>query len=366
MSKKILSVVLSVVLLAVFPLSLASCGEANPDQVTLNVFNWGEYISNGEDGSLDVIAEFEKQTGIKVNYTTYETNEALYNKMKTGGVSYDVIIPSDYMIGKMIQENMLEKLDFSNIPNYELIDDRFKSSEIAPYDPEGAYSVPYTWGRVGLIYNTKYVTEPVNSWNILWDEAYKNQILMFDNPRDAFGIAQFLLGQSVNTEDTAELEAAAALLQKQSAVSPVYAMDQILEKMPNEDAYIAPYYVGDCLTMCDENEDLTFTVPQEGTNLFLDAMCIPKGTKHKKEAEQFINFMCSTEVAYANIEYIAYSSPQVEAAAQHKEYLVQEYGDEIAQSIYPADLSNTQVFLTLSQEAEQMMTDLWVKVKTAN
>lgn len=352
--------------------AVCSCGDsesaskAEKKNITLNVYNWGEYISDGTDGTLDVIRQFEEETGIDVNYTTYQTNEELYNKLKIGGVSYDVIIPSDYMIGKMINEDMLQKLDYGNIPNYSLIDEKYKTGESVSYDPNCEYSVPYTGGRVGLIYNPKYVTEKVDSWRILWDEKYKGNILMFDNPRDAFGIAQFLLGQSVNTEDLSELEQAAELLKEQSAVSPVYAMDQILEKMPNEDAYIAPYYLGDCLMMCGENEDLEFIVPKEGTNLFVDAMCVPKSSKHKAEAEQFINFMCRTDIALANIEMICYSSPQTEAAAQHKQQLIEDYGEEMAGAVYPDDFGKVEMFKTLSDEANQKMTDLWVEIKTGN
>ncbi len=361
--------IFAAVLAAAMAMAVCSCGSsdsAEKQNITLNVYNWGEYISDGTDGTLDVIKQFEKETGITVNYTTYQTNEELYNKLKIGGVSYDVIIPSDYMIGKMIKEDMLEKLDYSNIPNYSLIDDKYKSGESVSYDPNCEYTVPYTAGRVGLVYNPQYVTEKVDSWNILWNEKYKGNILMFDNQRDAFGIAQFLLGQSVNSEDSTELEKAAQLLKDQKKVSPVYTMDQILEKMPNGDAWIAPYYIGDCLMMCAENEDLRFTVPKEGTNIFVDAMCIPKGSEHKAQAEQFINYMCRTDVALANIEYIYYSSPQKEVAAQHKQELIEEYGEEMASAAYPDDFGKVEMFKTLSDEANQKMTDLWVNIKTGN
>ena len=217
-----------------------------------------------------------------------------------------------------------------------------------------------------MVYNTKKITEPVDSWDILWNEKYKNQILMFDNARDAFGIAQLKLGYSLNTEDETELKNAAEELKKQRSVKPVYAMDQIMEKMPSENAYIAPYYLGDCLTMCDDNEDLAMVIPKEGTNYFVDAMCIPATSEHKAEAEAFINFMCGTEAATANIEYIAYSSPQKEAAANHKKYLIEEYGKETAELVYPTDLTNTEMFLTLSPEANQLMTDLWISVRSGS
>ena len=185
---------------------------AEPTGVTINVYNWGEYISNGTEGSLDVNAEFTRRTGIEVNYTTFDSNESLYSKLAGGGASYDVIVPSDYMISKLMNENMLAELDFSNIPNFEYIDEQFRNPD---YDPENKFSVPYTWGTVGLFYNTDYVTEPVTSWSILWDEQYSGKILMFDNPRDAFAIAQERLGFSLNSTDESEWEQAAMLLKEQ-------------------------------------------------------------------------------------------------------------------------------------------------------
>ena len=364
--KKILAVILT--LCTVF--SLAGCGETDSAEktgVTLNVYNWGENISDGTDGCLDVIEMFEKETGIEVNYTTYPTNEEMYNKIKTGGVSYDIVIPSDYMIGRMIKEDMLEKLNFDNIPNYSLVDDKYKSGATTAHDPNCEYSVPYTSGRVALIYNKSYIKEPVDSWEILWNDKYKNNILMFDNPRDAFGIAELALGKSLNTESTDDLEAAANKLKAQKSVSPVYAMDQIMEKMPSGEAYVAPYYVGDCVNMYADakeyGEDLGIVIPKEGTNLFVDAMCIPKGSAHKKEAEMFINFMLRTDVALANIEYIAYTSPQKEAASQHKQQLVEEHGEQIANLVYPDDLGKVEMFKTLSDDANQKMIDLWTDVK---
>ena len=362
--------VISALMIAVLAFSVCSCGKSDgvaKTGVTINVYNWGENISDGTDGTLDVIAQFEKETGIEVNYTTYPTNEEMYNKLKTGGVSYDVVIPSDYMIGRMIKEDMLAKLNFDNIPNYSLIDDKYKSGDAAAHDPTCEYSVPYSSGRVGLVYNPEYITEAVDSWDILWDEKYKGNILMFDNPRDAFGIAQLSLGLSLNTEDKAELQKAADKLKAQKSVNPVYAMDQIMEKMPNEEAYVAPYYVGDCLTMYNDaieyGTELKIVIPKEGTNLFVDAMCVPKTSTHKTEAEQFINFMLRTDVALANIQYISYTSPQSEAAAQHKQELIDEYGEEIAELIYPDDFGKVEMFKTLSDEANQLMTDLWTDVK---
>lgn len=279
--------------------------------ITLNVYNWGEYISNGTDGSLDVVRAFEELTGIRVNYTTYDTNESLYAKLKSGGGSYDVIIPSDYMIGKMAAEGMLEELDFGNIPNAAHIGESYRSR---PFDPENRYSVAYTWGLVCLIYNKTMVDEAdlAQGWGILWDEKYAGQILMFNNSRDAFAIAGKLLGHSINPRSAADIEQAAEKLKEQKSVRPGYVMDEVFDKMCGEEAALAPYYVGDGVTMMADNPNLALFLPEEGTNLYIDAMCVPKGCRNKEAAEMFINFMCETDVALANAEYICYSSPVTE------------------------------------------------------
>ena len=214
--------------------------------VTINVYNWGEYISNGVEGTLDVNAKFTRRTGIDVNYTTFDTNESLYSKLAGGGANYDVIIPSDYMVSKLIEEGYLEKLDFDNIPNFQYIDEQYRNPD---YDPTNEYSVPYTWGVVGIFYNKNYVKEEINSWKILWDEKYAGKILMFDNPRDSFGIAQKLLGYSFNSTDEREWQEAAMLLKEQKPLVQAYVMDQIFDKMANGDAWLAPYYAGDAATL---------------------------------------------------------------------------------------------------------------------
>lgn len=347
-------------------LSGAFClpASAAPDTgITINVYNWGEYISTGDDGLMDVNEEFYNRTGIKVNYTTFDTNEALYTKLKSGGVNYDVIIPSDYMIAKMIKEGMLQELNFDNIPNYAKIGEQFKTDCL--YDPESKYSVPYTWGQVGILYNEKYVTKTVDSWEILWDTDYAKKILMFDNQRDAFGIAQKLLGYSFNSTDENEWKAAADKLKAQKEVKPTYVMDQIFDKLASEDAYIAPYYSGDFLTIHDLNENIQMSIPKEGTNLFVDAMCIPTCATNKEAAEAYINFMCETDVATDNIKFISYSSPQTEAAALHKEYLIEEYGDWAVDAVYPSDTSKHETFQELPEDINRMMDEMWVEVKSA-
>lgn len=331
--------------------------------ITINVYNWGEYISTGDDGLMNVNEEFYKRTGIKVNYTTFDTNEALYTKLKSGGVSYDVVIPSDYMIAKMISEGMLQELNFDNIPNYSKIDEQFKTN--CQYDPENKYSVPYTWGQVGILYNEKYVTKTVDSWEILWDTDYEKKILMFDNQRDAFGIAQKLLGYSFNSTDLSEWQAAAEKLKTQKAVEPTYVMDQIFDKLSSEDAYIAPYYSGDFLTIHDLNENIRMSIPKEGTNLFVDAMCVPTCAANKDAAEAYINFMCEKDVALDNIKCIGYSSPQVETVALHKQYLIDNYGDWAIEAVYPSDTSRHETFQELPEEINRTMDELWVEVKSA-
>lgn len=328
--------------------------------VTINVYNWGEYISTGYDGvSMDVNAEFEALTGIKVNYTTFDTNEALYSKLKSGGADYDVIIPSDYMIGKMINEGMLAKLDFKNIPNFEMIGDAYRGQA---YDPLDEYSVPYTWGYVGIIYNTTKVTTPVDSWDILWDEAYKGQILMFDNSRDAFGIALKRLGLSLNPSSQEDIDAAAKELMAQKALVQAYVMDQIFDKMEGGEAALAPYYAGDAITMMEENPDLAFAVPKEGTNYFVDAACVPINSKNKEAAEMYINFLTEPDVSVANTLYIGYSTPNKVAEAALPEEI---RNNPIA---YPGPelLANTETFTVLSDELNTAMDLAWSNMRGGN
>jgi spermidine/putrescine transport system substrate-binding protein len=341
-------------------LSFSGCIEAAADNKnSINVYNWGQYISDGSDGYIDVNAAFTEATGIEVNYMTYDSNETLYSKLKTGGSAYDVIIPSDYMVARLIKEGLLEELNFDNIPNYKYIDEAYKNTD---YDPNNKYSVPYTWGSVGVIYNTKYVSEDdIGSWDLLWNEKYKGKILMFDNPRDAFGIAELYLGYSLNTESAAHLKEAADLLLKQRPLVQSYVMDQIFSKMEREEAWIAPYYAGDFLTMQQENENLSFYYPEEGFNLFIDAMCIPVGSEKKDLAEAYINFLCSPEISGQNLDYLGYSTP-ISAA---KEYMDPELvASEVAYP--PAEvLARGQSFLNLSNETTQLMDSLWLNVKTS-
>ena len=326
--------------------------------ITLNVYNWGQYISDGSDDSIDVNAEFSALTGIRVNYTTFESNEAMYNKLSNGGVNYDIIIPSDYMVGRMAAEGMLEELDYSNIPNYKNVDEKYKNQD---FDPDNKYSVPYTWGTVGLIYNSEFITEAPDSWSILWDQAYSGKILMFDNPRDAFAITEYLLGYSINTKDEAELQACADKLGEQKPLVQNYVMDQIYDKMIKGEAYVAPYYAGDYMQMKDENENLEFVFPKEGFNYFIDAMCIPKGAENKEAAEMYINFMCEPEISASNLSYIGYSTP-IPAA---KEFLDEEIRD--SDIVYPTaeTLSRSSMFSYLGKETNDKMEELWNVSRTS-
>lgn len=276
--------------------------------LSVNVYNWGEYISNGDNGSLDVNAAFEELTGIRVVYNTFDTNEILYAKLKTGGSNYDVIIPSDYTIARMLEEDMLRPLNFDNIPNFRYIDPQYVNPG---YDSQNRFSVPYTWGTVGLIYNTTMVEpgEDMETWDVLWNEKYSKNILMFGNSRDAFAIAFKRMGAPLNAETKEQLDEGTRMLIQQKPLVQAYVMDEIFDKMTGGEAAIAPYYAGDFITMHGDNPDLAFAFPREGTNIFTDAMCIPKDAKNPELAEMYINFMLEPQVGLSNIEYIGYSTP---------------------------------------------------------
>ncbi len=325
--------------------------------ITLYVYNWGEYISDGSEDSLDVIKVFEELTGIKVDYTTFDSNENMYSKIKSESAYYDIVIPSDYMISRLIKEGKLAKLNYDNIPNAQYIDDRF-TGDNCEYDPDNLYSVPYTWGTLGIIYNTKFVDEEdVGSWDLLWNEKYKGKILMIDNSRDAFAIAEKLLGYSMNTENPDEIAASAKKLEEQKPLLQAYVMDQVFNKMEEENAWIAPYYVGDYLTMYEKNENLEFCFPEEGTNLFTDALCVLERSKNKEAAEMFINFMCEPVISAENLSFIGYSTPMTAA----RELMDEEVAND--PNAYPsADiLANTQTYIKLSDEANQLLDDYWIK-----
>lgn len=323
---------------------------------TLNVYNWGEYISDGGEGSLDVNKKFEDLTGIKVNYTNFDSNEDMYAKLKSGGANYDLVFPSDYMIERLIDEGLLEKLDYSQIPNFKYIDPKYKSLY---YDPKDEYTVAYNVGYVALIYNKKLVGGTPDSWSVLWDKKYEGQVLMFNNPRDSFAIAQSLLGQDYNDTDPSKWAAAYDKLLEQKPVVRAYVMDEVYNIMESGAAAMAPYYVGDYFTMAENNDDLAVAFPKEGANIFVDAMCIPTTAKNKGAAELYINFMEEPEVALANAEYIAYATPNTEVLKMD-DYTYK--GNEI---LYPDEslFENYQYFHNLPPETQTLMSNFWSDLK---
>ena len=364
--KKIIAFVLVLVLTAgVF----TGCGSKNT--LTLNVYNWGEYISDGSEGSFDTVREFEKWyeetygQKVTVNYSTFASNEDMYSKIASGAVSYDVIVPSDYMIARMAQEGLLLPLDFDNIPNYSQIDEAFRGLY---YDPENLYSVPYTYGIVGVIYDANVVDEAdIGGWELMWNEKYSGRILQFNNPRDAFGTAMYKLGIDVNTTDKAAWDQAYQELLTQRPLVYSYVMDEIYNMMESGEAAVGAYYAGDYFTMVDaqaENVDLQFYYPAE-TNFYVDAMCIPSCAKNKELAEIFINYMLSEEPAVANALYTYYASPN--SAVYENEGYIEEMGDAMA-VLYPdlGDFSaqyNRMAFRNMDADMLSYMTTLWENVK---
>ena len=334
-----------------------STGSAGKREV--NVCSWGEYIDT------DLITEFEEATGIKVNYTTAESNEYLYSKLQ--GANYDVIVPSDYMISQLIEEDKLAELNYDNIPNFSKIDDRFKNLS---YDPENKYTVPYTWGTLGIIYNSTMVDEPITSWDAMFDTKYAGDVLMIKNSRDALGIALMDLGYSVNTDNKDELQQAYELLStaKANGVYQGFVMDEVFQKMEQGNAAICAYYAGDYLSMLENNPDLKYVVPEEGSNWFVDAMCVLKDAQHKEEAEEWINFMCSTDACLRNMDAIWYASPNTEALEKYPEYYEETYGEPLDLDLYSimappqSVLENCEAYLVRPMETRTLYNDLWTQL----
>ena len=366
--KKWISLCLVAIMLA--GLCLTGCG--GKKGLTLNVYNWGEYISDGSEGSFDTIHAFESWyeenygQKLKVNYDTYASNEDMYNKISSGAVSYDVIIPSDYMIARMADEGMLLPLDFDNIPNYQYIEDSFRGLY---YDPQDQYSVPYTYGVVGVIYNANVVDEAdLGGWELMWNDKYSGNILQFNNSRDAFATAQYKLGLDVNSTDKSTWDAALAELKTQAPLVKSYVMDEVYNMMESGEAAVAAYYVGDYFTMVDaqaSSVDLRCYTP-DPTNYFVDAMCIPSCCQHKELAEIFINYMLSAEPAIANAEYIYYASPNslVYNDADYQE----ELGEETMAILYPdigdfSALYNTYAYRNLDSDTLGYLNTLWENLK---
>nr|WP_325235834.1 extracellular solute-binding protein [uncultured Oscillibacter sp.] len=351
----------AVALAASFLAAVVLLTGATNAQPVVNVCSWGEYIDE------DLITRFEEETGIIVNYQTAESNEALYSLLKSGAGDYDVVVPSDYMISQLIEEDMLAELDYSQIPNYALISDRFKG---LTYDPQERYTVPYAWGTVGIIYNETMVEEPITSWSALFDDQYAGNVLMFRNSRDAMATALSYLGYSLNTTGEAELREAFQLLKdaKNRGVYQSFVMDEIFQKLEGGNAAIGAYYAGDYLTMLDNNEDLRFVIPEEGSNWFMDAMCVLKNAAHYDEAMAWINFIASTEANLANMDYLWYASPNQEALEQYPAYYEELYGEELGQEVYdiiaaPQEvLDRCEAYLVLPMETRKLYNDLWTEL----
>ena len=342
------------------------------DTLELNVYNWGEYISDGSDGSLDTVKAFEswyEETygeKVHVNYTTYASNEDMYAKLKSGAVSYDVIIPSDYMIARLANEDMLLPLNFDNIPNYQYIEDQFRGLY---YDPDDTYSIPYTYGVVGVIYDANQVDEAdAGGWDLMWNPKYKGKILQFNNSRDAFGTAMYRAGIDVNTTDKSQWEAALQALLEQRPLVKAYVMDEIYNALESGEAAIGAYYAGDYFTMLDaeaDDVDLRFYYP-DPTNYFIDAMCIPSCCENKELAEVFINFMLSQETAVANAEYIYYASPN--SLVYNDETYQEDMGEEAMEILYPEGVNfseeyNKLAYRNLDDEMLSYMNSLWENLK---
>ena len=370
-------IALSLVCMLLCGVFLFGCGSSSKP-LTLNVYNWGEYISDGSEGSFNTIREFEKwyeetyKQKVKVNYTTFASNEDMYAKLSSGAVSFDVVIPSDYMIARMRENNMLLELDFKNIPNYDNIDKHFRGLY---YDPDNKYAVPYTYGVIGVIYNANgvdsYITpteSDVGDWDLLWNEKYRGSILQFNNPRDAFGTAQYKLNLDVNSSDRASWDQALAELKKQAPLVKSYVMDEIYNMMESGEAAIASYYAGDYFVMRDaqaEGVDLRFYYP-ERTNYFIDAMCIPSCCQNKELAERFINYMLSPEPAIANAEFIYYTSPN--SAVYTDAGYIEEMGEEAMEILYPgfdnlSALYNEYAFRVLDEATLNYVNSLWETLK---
>lgn len=319
------------------------------------VYNWGDYIDP------DVIAMFEEETGIHVVYEEYETNEIMYPKVQSGAIAYDVVCPSDYMVQRMIENDLLAEINFDNIPNIKYIDDVYMDFS-TQFDEDNKYSVPYLWGTVGILYNKSMVGEPVDSWSILWDEKYKDSILMQDSVKDAFAVALKYLGYSLNSTDLDELEAAKELLIKQKPLVQAYVVDQVRDKMIGNEAALGVIYSGEALYCQQENPDLEYVIPKEGSNLWIDSWVIPKNAQNKENAEAFINFLCRPDIAKMNFEYITYSIPN--SAGRE---LIEDDWMRTSTIAFPdiTQLDNCETFRFLGDKNETIYNELWREVKAS-
>ena len=374
MKKRLFSLSLAILVLVALMGCFSSCADRG-EVVTLYVYNWGEYISDGSEGTVNVNREFEKyceeELGkkVKVNYSTYSSNEDMYAKVSSKSSVYDVVVPSDYMIQRMATNGMLLPLDLEQIPNYQYILDRFKGDNVYYELGDGkVYSVPYTYGMVGIIYNTAKVPadDPnIGSWELMWDETLRGNILQFNNSRDAFGTALYSMGYDVNDATEEEWREALEKLKSQKDLVQGYVMDEIFNKMKGGSAAVAAYYAGDFLSMYEDNDDLAFFYPREGTNIYVDAMCIPTSSQNPELAMEYINFMCREDIAVANAEYHYYASPnrQVIENAEYREYMTDLHTDAMEILYDSVDDVESQAYMNLTAEKQAMLNTLWEELK---
>ncbi|MCI8505474.1 MAG: ABC transporter substrate-binding protein [Lachnospiraceae bacterium] len=352
MKKRWIAAALAVCL--VFGICGCGGGEEKESKGQVKIFNWGEYIDE------EVIEMFEEETGIEVVYDTFETNEAMYPIIEAGGVSYDAICPSDYMIEKLLANDLLAKLNFDNIPNVKYVSDGIMEGS-KTFDPENEYSVPYTFGTLGILYNTALIDDEIDSWEALWNEEYKGNILMYNSPRDLFVAPLEILGYSINTTDEAELSEAKNLLLEQKPLLQRYVMDQIKDSMISGSASIAMCYSGEVLQLQAANPDLKYVVPKEGSNYFIDSWVIPANAENKENAEAWINFLNKPEIALKNFEYITYSTPNTGAQELLDEELLKN------PAVFPGEdiLSKCEVFHSLGTDGDALFNDLWLQLRDA-
>ncbi len=346
-----------IAMIAIAAIMITGCSQgesADPNKplagTTINVYNWGDYIAE------DTIENFTEATGIKVIYETFDSNEIMYAKYKSGAVDYDVLLPSDYMIEKLIAEDELLPLNKENIPNLSYIEDEFMNQG---FDPESKYAVPYMWGTLGILYNTNMVQDGVDSWDILWDETYKGQVIMMNSVRDSFAVALKILGYSLNAKDQGQVDEALKLLVDQAPLVQAYVVDEAKDKMIGEEAALCVTFQGTAYMAMDENENLAYALPEEGTNLWIDAMVIPKSSKNQAAAEAFINFMCDPQIAFNNTDYIEYSTPHSEVKKMLDADVVSD------PSAYPSAeyLSKCEVYIDLGSEMTSYYNEKWNELK---
>lgn len=332
-----------------------ACGNNAENKEEVIVYNWGEYIDP------DTLAMFEEETGIHVIYDEYETNEIMYPRLEAGASAYDVVCPSDYMIQKMIEKDMLSELNFEHIPNAKANIGEQYFNQSKEFDPENKYSIPYCWGTVGILYNKTMVSDPIESWSVLWDSQYKDNILMQDSVRDAFMVSLKRKGYSMNTLDSKELEEAKNDLIEQKPLTQAYVIDQVRDKMIGNEAAIGVIYSGEAIYTQRENENLEYVIPKEGTNVWIDSWVIPKNAPNKENAEKFIDFMCRPDIALLNFEYITYSTPNEEARK-----LIEDEEIQNSPIAFPtlSDYDNLETYQYLGGEGEAIYNELWKEVKS--